>query len=146
MLLSINSIQGYTMSDTITVAEYCKRHNTSTQAVYARIKRGTLESTVVNGIKMVIDNIPTEVATDTNEIATLMQSIINDQKKEIKRLHRTIKQLEKQNIKSIDTMLKLFTNDTKQIGFDNADYIEAKEIKSKKDRRRDKKKYKNKKK
>ncbi len=119
------------MSDTITVKEYCKRHNTSTQAVYARIKRGTLESTVVNGIKMIVDNSIVEDTTIYNGTATLMQSIIKDQKREIKRLHKTIKQLEKQNIKSIDTMLKLFANNTNKIAFDNSDYIDVKEKKKK---------------
>ncbi len=144
MLLSINSIQGITMSDTITVAEYCKRHNTSTQAVYARIKRGTLHNTVVNGVKMIVDDSVADIqSSDTtilNEYTMLLQSTIKEQKKEIKRLHRTIKQLEKQNIKSIDTMLKLFTNDTKQIGFDSSDYIEVKPGKNKKDKNKKKNK------
>lgn len=89
--------------ETISVAEYCKRHNVSSQSVYAKIKRGTLEHTVVNGIKMVVDDSPfstgSEEVTNDNAVINLLQSIINDLKKENKRLKKRITKLENQHMK-----------------------------------------------
>jgi len=97
------------MSDTISVAEYCKRHNTSSQAVYARIKRGSIKSTIVNGLKMVVDEeVAPEQRSDT-DITTVLQSIIKDQKKEIKRLHKRIKLLEGQTVEDMQLLRQIIT-------------------------------------
>lgn len=108
------------MSDTITVAEYCKRHNTSTQAVYAKIKRGTIQSTIVNGLKKVVDDTPgdlqPELQTETNEFTTkvedVLNSVIKEQRKEIKRLHKTIKRLEDERFKDLSALRDVFMNRT----------------------------------
>ena len=132
------------MDKLITVSEYCSINNVTVQSVYARIKRGTLKYEVQNGVKMVLNDytmqdsihIEPKVNDRLNDYTMLLQSTIKSQKKEIKRLHKTIKKLEKQNTKSIDTLLKLFSNNTNQIGFDSSNtkedvFIEA-DIKSKK--------------
>lgn len=128
------------MSETISVAEYCKRHNTSTQAVYARIKRGTLESTVVNGLKMVIDenidNNQSTVADNNNEFTMLLQSIIKQQKKEIKRLHKTIKRLEDERFKSVDALIEVLSGNGKLLLPNNEDIIDVVPKKKKKKKKK----------
>lgn len=128
------------MADTITVAEYCKRHNTSTQAVYARIKRGTLKSTVVNGLKMVVDESVADNETINNDITMLLQSIVKEQKKEIKRLHKTIARLEAERFKSIDALLSVITGgDTVKLPSTTEDHvIDVVEKKKKKKKKRKK--------
>ena len=124
------------MSDTITVAEYCKRHNTSTQAVYARIKRGTLNSTIVNGMKMIVDDSVADIqshdTTILNEYTRLLQSTIKEQKKEIKRLHKTIKLLEKERFKSVDALIGVLTDKSTPRHIEDHSVIDVKPGKVKK--------------
>ncbi len=131
------------MKKLVTVGEYCKINGVTVQSVYARINRGTLEHEIVKGVKMVLTDSATALTMDSkatmneevNSYTTLLQSTIKSQKKEIKRLHKTIKQLEKQNIKSMDTLIKLFSGDIKHImpvNKSSDEFIEAKLSKKKK--------------
>lgn len=108
--------------ESITVTEYCKRHNVSTQSVYSRIKRGTIEHEVVNGVKMVFDgdvaqtqSVPTPIVNDYNDVIDLMQSIIDNQQKEIKRLIKRINKLEKNGDKNADVLREILLGKIKPI-------------------------------
>ncbi len=128
------------MNDAMTVSDYCKLHKVSSQSVYARIKRGTIESTVVNGIKMVIDNSIADIATQSNDITMLLQSIVADQKKEIKRLHKSIKQNKKErdhSCKQFEKMLDMMRQiNTPVLPVIDAEVLEVKPKKKKKKRKK----------
>ena len=112
------------------VTEYCNINKVTSQSVYARIKRGTLKSVKENGITMLLIEDTTPPAMDdeqhtqpkSNDVEMLLQSIIKDKNKEIKRLHKTIKQLQAQVHKDMDLLLNILSGETKpmQIGLNSS--------------------------
>ncbi len=136
------------MEEPISVAAYCKRHNTSTQAVYAKIKRGTIQSTIVNGLKMVFDEDDTIIAPDSNAYTILLQETIADQRKEIKRLHKRIRQIEKRRDNIYNVIVKLLDSKHSQsliAAPDNIIDVKPRKSKSKKKSRKKKSRKKKKK-
>ena len=124
------------------VNEYCTLHKVTPQSVYARIKRGTLEAIKENGVTMVLVEVETPIQDEakpiSNDIQTILQSIINDQKKEIKRLHKTIKQLEKQRFKDMDVLRDILTGKVSApaLTAKPKDFIDVKLDKKKKKRKK----------
>ena len=71
----------------MTVGEYAKDSNVSVQSVYQRIKRGTLEVEIQNGVKYIKlgnkDN-NNENKQDCKETIKAYKMLIKDQRKQIK--------------------------------------------------------------
>jgi len=140
------------------VTEYCTINKVTPQSVYARIKRGTLESVKENGITMLLIEDATPLAMDdeqhikpkSNEVEMLLQSIIKDKNKEIKRLHKTIKQLQGQVHKDMDLLLNILSGETKPMQIatkpTKGDVIDLEEVKTAKKHSKGKKGKKKKKK
>lgn len=77
------------------VAEYAKKHNVSKQSVYDKIKRGTLQTKTIQGIKHIV-SIPKVVSVENNDF--------NISKK---KLEKTLKKLNKSNLKLEKVELKV---------------------------------------
>jgi len=121
------------LQDFISISEYAKLNKVSPQSVYARIKRGTLQSKEVNGITMVLNSEFTSLnkgnltihQDNNNEFSNMYKEIIKIQTKEIKRLNKRILKLES----FIDKLIG--------IDKDNTDNIyDVKPIKKKKNKKK----------
>jgi len=121
------------LQDFISISEYAKLNKVSPQSVYARIKRGTLQSKEVNGITMVLNSEFTSLnkgnltihQDNNNEFSNMYKEIIKIQTKEIKRLNKRILKLES----FIDKLI--------EIDKDNTDNIyNVKPIKKKKNKKK----------
>lgn len=84
----------------ITVQEYINRYKVSKQSVYARIKSGSIQSVVKDGVKMIQDDSQPMVNADSIELKYL--------KKELKKLKKELKEIKKEKAKSEDRIDKLF--------------------------------------
>lgn len=90
----------------ITIQEYSTRHNVSKQSVYARIKSGSIQAVIKDGVKMIQDdsqdnggNFQAIDKTDSSHIKAL--------KKEIKRLKKDLKKSEEKRERSDDRLDQL---------------------------------------
>ncbi len=83
----------------LTVLEYANKHQISKQAVYARIKKGSIES--------IIENDKTFVYDDTKEVKQPKQKddCLKLVKKLMKRIDRLEKQIDKEQDKSSSLLL-----------------------------------------
>ena len=80
----------------LTVNQYAANEGISVQSVYARIKRGTLNSIEENGIKYVLLE-DTSVKRKSADPLKQAFKIIKRQDKQIKDLHKEIKRLTRKN-------------------------------------------------
>lgn len=99
----------------ITVQEYINRYKVSKQSVYARIKSGSIQSVVKDGVKMIQDVSQPLVNAESTQSQDDSQSTVNPDsieikylKKEIKRLKKELKEVKKEKAKSEERIDRLF--------------------------------------
>jgi vacuolar-type H+-ATPase subunit I/STV1 len=83
----------------LTPKQYAAQHQVSPQSVYARIKRGTLKTIIVDGVSYIAQPENTTVSQSTNEKSKPInpcKEIKQLYKQQIKQLNKRVKQLEKQ--------------------------------------------------
>jgi len=92
----------------MTVAKYAKKYNVSKQSIYDKLKRGTLQSKVINGVKHII-SIPKVVSIE-NHNETLGD---NKFKKLLKKLNKSRLKIEKLELKIefLDEIVKSKNNE-----------------------------------
>ena len=93
----------------LTVKEYSDKYKTTKQAVYNRIKRGTLNVEVVNGVKYIVENIgkplnqpfikPFNNGVESLENLELYRLKLENEEKENKRLNAIILELKEDKLK-----------------------------------------------
>ncbi len=66
----------------LTIKEYAEANSISTQAVYAKIKRGTLTTTTLKGIQYIVENDTTNCNDLVAKVESLTQQLL-DAKEEI---------------------------------------------------------------
>lgn len=98
----------------ISVQEYSSRYKVSKQSVYARIKSGSIQVVVKDGIKMIQDNSQDVVNAESTNSQDNSQPAVNAEsieitylKKEIKRLKKELKKKEKKEEKLENKIDKL---------------------------------------
>jgi len=104
------------MSKLLTVTQYANQNKVSVQSVYQRIKRGTLTSTIIDGIQYIDLTTKQSLDNDTNltqvnilnELNVYHEQIINGFKREIKLLKKQLKKCEKKKNIEYDRLNKLF--------------------------------------
>jgi len=99
----------------ITVQEYINRYKVSKQSVYARIKSGSIQSVVKDGVKMIQDVSQPLVNAESMHIQDKSQDVVNPDsielkylKKELKKLKKELKEVKKEKAKSEERIDKLF--------------------------------------
>jgi len=80
----------------ITVKQYAKQHGVSEQSVYGKIKRGTIDTTLIKGVAMIETAPSTTNATPETTNTTQAQLLIKLQKQLVKQQRREIKSRDKQ--------------------------------------------------
>jgi len=137
----------------LTVVEYCKRYGVTPQAVYPRIKRGTLEAVKEHGITMILVNDETATQgaySSENNAHTIdyedalikhLNATIKRETKKNKDLNKRIKKLEILLLDAVKSMMKFAPLQVDHIEKDaiNAD-IEEIPRKNKKSKKKKKKK------
>ena len=89
----------------LTVKEYSDRYNITKQAVYNKIKRGTLDVEVVNGVKYIVENNikplnqPLNNGVELNESIEIYRVKVENKENEIKRLNNQILELKEDKLK-----------------------------------------------
>lgn len=137
----------------LTITQYAKQYNVSKQSVYDRIKRGTLKSTIQDGVKMIDTNDLQGISMSTNNDKLDNQAmLVNEIKKGFKQLVKQQKQLIKRQDKQIESLQKeisdiqaryykvttlMFESKQKEL---TADIVDAKIINYKKKSKKKKKK------
>lgn len=111
----------------LTIKEYAEANSISTQAVYAKIKRGTLTTTTLHGIQYVVDNDTTDCNEHIARVQELTERLL-DAKEEIIRVQGQSMQI-----------LTAYITETKQLQ-PPATEIEEKKKKPKKSKKEKKKK------
>lgn len=112
----------------LTIKEYAEANSISTQAVYAKIKRGTLTTVTLQGIQYIVDN----DTTDCNELVAKVESLTErllEAKEEIIRVQGQSMQV-----------LTAYITETKQIQSPATVKKEPKKKKKKKDKKKKSKK------
>lgn len=85
----------------ISIQEYSTRYNVSKQSVYARIKSGSIQAVIKDGVKMIQDDSQDKEG-NFQPIDKAESIHIKAYEKEIKRLKKEVKQLKKDRVKSED--------------------------------------------
>lgn len=118
----------------ITVSEYATRFNISVQAVYKRIKVGSLKSVEENGIKFVVveDTGLKPILNNVESEFKELFKIIKKQQKEITRLNKKLEKSQKRESK----VLKQFIVEMKYLQLKAPDDIIDIEPKNKKRRKK----------
>jgi len=96
------------------VAEYAKKYNVSKQSVYDKLKRGTLNYRVVNGIKEIIikpikENIKNNIEIDKNKALKKALKRLNKKSLKVKKLkikNKYMKEIINSKNKEITTLEK----------------------------------------
>jgi hypothetical protein len=81
----------------LTVTQYANQHKVSKQSIYDRIKRGTLQTTIINGVKMIdTDNVQEQSMPLNDNQASIINDLNNNQSMLVKELKQGFKQSLKQ--------------------------------------------------
>lgn len=122
--------------DLISVQEYATRYKVSQQSVYARIKSGSIQAVIKDGVKMIQDD-RQDKANNIQPIDKTDSIHIKALKKEIKRLKKDLKKSEEKRERSdnrLDQLLNLMLS-KKEIPFFKDEIIDV-AIKKKKKRKK----------
>lgn len=92
------------MDKLTTVKEYAAKHSVSEQSVYQRIKRGTLECVVENGVKYILEGV------ERKKDAAVKNNDNTNSSKEIKKLYKAQIKLLKTRIKDLEQDLHYCRN------------------------------------
>ena len=97
----------------LTVTQYAKQHGTSKQAVYDRIKRGTIKVSIVDNIQMIDTSDLKPTTSDTSNKTVDSKSMVF---KEIKRAYKQIIKQQRKEIKRLESELK-YCRDSKDSSY-----------------------------
>ena len=80
----------------ITVKDFAEKHSISEQAAYGRIKRGTLETKLVNGVMMIDETPEQDKIKDNSKQTKLFKKLKKRYKRELKDKNNQINRLQEQ--------------------------------------------------